>query len=287
MKKLIYFIALVLMMGCSSNPKKETTSQHKTSEISPKKSIESAPTVEMDLSEPESGLSSKETDSSSADLYSQLSQAIKSDNESQIQKYISQILARDPKDTKALNALALHHYSKGRQELAKLILLRALVNDKNNPALHTNLGVIYLKEGERRDAIRSFRKALEESPSDPFVAANLGSIYASEKDYNKAIVALEIAYNKGYKDFKILNNYGVALAATGKSERAEKIYQEALANQQSNREILMNYAILLIDNLKKYDEGLDVVNKLKFIGPPEESRNLINALENKAKNALK
>ena len=60
-----------------------------------------------------------------------------------------------------------------------------------------------------------------------------------------------------------------------------------MKEQNNNREILLNYAILLIDHLNKFKEGVDVLSRLKFVGPPSESRNRIIALENKAKAGLK
>jgi hypothetical protein len=37
----------------------------------------------------------------------------------------------------------------------------------------------------------------------------------------------------------------------------------------------------------KYQEGLDVINRLKFVGGPADTRNRIITLENKAKAGLK
>ena len=47
------------------------------------------------------------------------------------------------------------------------------------------------------------------------------------------------------------------------------------------------YETLLVDHMKQYNEGLEIINRLKFVGGPEDTRNRIIALENKAKAGLK
>ena len=108
-------------------------------------------------------------------------------------------------------------------------------------------------------------------------------IYIEEKDYEKALIALETVTKRGWKDPKILINYAIALTANGKYDKAEEIYKGLSRDQSSNREMLLNYAILQIENLKKYTEGLETINRLKFIGPPADSRKKLAALEAKAK----
>ena len=44
--------------------------------------------------------------------------------------------------------------------------------------------------------------------------------------------------------------------------------------------------ILLIDHMNKSADGLDLLDKLKFLGPSAEARNIINGLENRAKAGL-
>ena len=45
--------------------------------------------------------------------------------------------------------------------------------------------------------------------------------------------------------------------------------------------------LLKTQHLNKNQEGLDVLNRLKFVGTSPEMRNRINALENKAKAGVK
>lgn len=218
--------------------------------------------------------------------YGRLNEVLKQQNDDQIQKISSEILTQNPKDAKALNSLAMVYYKKGRFDAAEYLLNKAIAFNPNVSELYGNLGVVQLAKNERRDGIKSFRKALELNSQDYIAGANLGSIYIQEKDYRKALMALEVPYKKGTKDPKILNNYAVALAASGKAQEAADIYARILKDNPSHREVLLNYSIVLIDELKKNKEGLDLLNRLKFVGPPSEARETIKDLENRAKAGL-
>ncbi len=283
--KIIFSLALVMTAGCSSTSSK----REKSNSYSPRSEVMEAPKVDR-REAPAPVMSEKDKVkpvAPAASLYDSLNEGIKNQNDEKIFNSATMILTQNPNDLKALNAMGLYHYKKGRFDLAKYLFSKAIGANPNSAESYSNLGVVYLAQNERREAIKSFRKALSLNSSDAVASANLGAIYVQEKDYNKAIFALEIAYNKGLRDSKNLNNYGVALAATKKYDRAEEIYKIALKDQNTNKEVLVNYAILLVENLGKNQEGLDLISRLKFVGVPSEARNRINALENKAKAGVK
>lgn len=220
-------------------------------------------------------------------MYAVLNEAIKNQNDQAIQKSATEILTQNPKDTRALNAMGLVYYKKGRFDAAQFLFNRAIAANNTSSELYNNLGLVHLAKNERREALLAFRKALEVNSRDHIAAANVGSIYAQEKDYIKAAIALEIAFKKGTKDIKILNNYANALTATGRVKEASEIFEKILKENPTNREAMLNHAILLIENMQKNKEGLDLLNRLKFVGVPQESRDLIKSLENRAKAGLK
>lgn len=223
----------------------------------------------------------------SKDPWSDLNAAIKSQNDEQIRSVSSQILMQVPGDDRALNSLAMYHYKKGHFDLAAYLLGKAIQKNPRRAALHSNLGLVQLAKNDRLIAIKSFRRALEVDADDGIANANLGSIYVAERDFMKAAVVLEMAYRRGIRDGKALNNFGVALMATGKPERALSIFQEGLKDNPNSRELLMNQAIVLVDHLHQYKEGLDAINRLKFVGAPSESRDRLSSLENEAKAGVK
>ncbi len=212
-----------------------------------------------------------------------LDEAIRSQSDEKIKEAAEKLLSVNGADVKAMNALAMYYYKKGRFDAAKYLLSKAVATNPNVGPVYSNLGIVHLALDEEREAVRSFKKAVALDESDAVSSANLGAIYAQNYDYTKAVLVLETAVRKGIKDAKVLNNYGIALMGTGKFEMAEDIFKQALKDSNSQKETLFNYAILLIDHLVKKQEGMDVLNRLKFIGPSEEMKNKIKDLENKAK----
>jgi len=213
------------------------------------------------------------------DLYDSLQITLGSDDESVVEKTVATLLSQDQGDTKALNALALYHYSRGRESLAKMIFKTMLEKDPKNAVVHNNLGVIYSKEGEPRLAVESFRKAVSFNPNYPIAHANLGSLFAVGRDYGKARHFLEVAYKGGVKDVTVLNNYAVSLMEDGSSQ-AENIYKEALQIGASDSIVSFNYALYLTYIKKDFKEASTLIDKIRFMGiPPNKKQALIKMEE--------
>lgn len=285
-KKIWTLMCLLLAAACSSSPKAENVGGE-SYEVPPpkvagKNKKDNPPThAETPVEEPKPMASTARTDAQA------LVEAVKSENDEAIAKAATGVLGKNPSDAKALNALGFYHYKKGHYSAALLLLGKAIKADPNASEAHNNLGLTYLAEKEDREAIKSFRRAVEVNSNDGVAAANLGSMYVRNGDYIKALVAMEIAYRKNSKDPKILNNYGIALAANKKFNEARDMYKQALNLNSGNKDVMLNYAILLIDGMNQPKEGLELLNKVRFLGPAPEMRNRLNSLENKAKASLK
>lgn len=291
MKKSLLLLSVLGLVACSSTPVRDEGAN--VDDVPPPvvagapKGVTHAPTPTPSpspVAEPEP---ERPKTPPAPSQYATLNEAIKAQNDERIYAAATQILAQSPTDAKALNALAMYQYKKSRFELARYLLSKAISANPKSAPLHSNLGVVLLAMKENRDALKAFRKALEIDDEDSVAAANLGAIYVHEKDYAKALIVLETAYKEGLRDVRVLNNYGIALTASGKFDKAADMYKAVLKEQANNRETLFNYASLLVDHMGKYQEGLEVINRLKFVGGPGETRNRIIALENKAKTGLK
>ncbi|MFV3406991.1 tetratricopeptide repeat protein [Bdellovibrio bacteriovorus] len=281
MKRIITCFSLLALAACSSSPTKDTPEETKTA-------VAEAPKVEVDeFKDLEKVEPVRPVTPPAPSQYAALNEAIKSQSDERIYQASTQILTQSPNDARALNALAMYHYKRGRFDLCRYLLGKAISSSPKTAELYSNLGIVQLAQNERRDAVKSFRKALDINNDEAVAAANLGAIYVQERDFAKAGVVLETAYRKGVRDPRVLNNYGIALTAQGKLDRAEEMYKAALKDSGNNKEVLFNYAILLVDHMQKYQDGLEVINRLKFVGGPADSRNRIIALENKAKAGIK
>jgi Tfp pilus assembly protein PilF len=271
-----YFILLTLISSCASSSSQEdnvTFSQPEPlafEEKTPEPAQKEEPVVTQTAPAPEP-----------AKTASALDEAIKSQNDDKIYKQASLALMTNQQDTQALNALALYHYKKGRFNTAKFFLSKA-IQIKESTELYNNLGVVHLASGEKKEGLQAFRQALKLQSDNGAAAANFGALLVANRAYPQAAIALEIAYDKGFRDVRVLNNFAVALTGDGKGAQAQQHYEKALRDQPNNKDVLLNYATLLIESLKKPKEGLDVLNRLKLVGPSQDQKTRIKNLENRA-----
>ena len=276
----------LLLVSCSSTPKKESfLTENKASSSNDAKTssqkTESNPIPDK-KSEPVMA-----TPAASEIKQVELDQAIASGDEEKIRKASQEMLQFNSKNSKALNALAMWHYKRQQYEAATLLLNKALASNPNASEAYNNLGLIELAKNNRKEAIFMFRKALQVNPDNAFAAANAAAIYVREKDYNKVVFTLEKSVNNNKANASALNNYAIALVATGRHNDAAGYYEKILKDSPDNKSYILNYSILLIEKQAKFKEGLDLVNRLKFVGTDNESRQVIKELEIKAKAGLK
>lgn len=284
-----YLIISLLALLTSACSTKSKNSEAEVSEYS-----QSEPEAIATIGEPAAELKpeakvevKKASTEGAANLHGPLSEAIRSQNDEAIYRLATQILSQNPNDLRAQNSLGVYHYKKGRYLAAQYFFSRALKQNQNLSDLHNNLGLVSLAQKERRQAILSFKKAIELDSGNAAASANIASLYLQNKDYAKALVPLEIALKKSPKDYRLLTNYGLSLAGQSKFSQAKDQYNNALAVNSSGREAIFNLAVLQIEQFKNFQEGLDLLNKLKFLGPLEATRGKINTLENVARAGLK
>ncbi len=218
-----------------------------------------------------------------------LSDARKSKSEVSIVRVASEILAKDSRNLEALNTLGVFYAETKRFGIAKTIFRRAMKDHPDVPALHNNLGVIYLAENEPQLALESFRKAIQLKSNYRIGASNLASIYLEHRDYTRSLSPLEDSYSDTKSDLsrgsdyavQIANNYAVALMGTGENSKAEDVFEKILTSNTRRVEPYFNYSILLVEVLKKKKDALRVLSKLKLMTEEREVLRQVDELEKK------
>lgn len=212
-------------------------------------------------------------------LYADLKASLMTKDDLSVEKSTAQILSGDANDVKALNALAMHHAQKGRYSLAEFILNKAEKIEGNSHVVYNNLGVINFQQGRKREGITFFKKALAAKPNYGLAAANIGSYFAEVKDYSKAKASLAIAYKSGMKDLSTLNNYAISLMATGES--ADEVFELGMQTGSTNVNFLVNYGVYLVEVKKDLGKAKSILEKINFLGPDSERREVVKSLEKK------
>lgn len=283
MKKLILTVVvtsvfLLHITSCTTGSKKSSDGSTGGSESGSSSSAQEGFSSSLDS---KSGVKAEPPDESvppKKDLYDSLQITLGGDDESAIEKTVANLLSQDMGDAKALNTLALYHFSKGRESLSKMIFRSILDKDPKNAVAHNNLGVLYSQIGETRLAIDSFRKAVALNANYPVANANLGSIFAVGRDYGKAKHHLEVAYQGGVKDLSVLNNFAVSLMEQGSSQ-ADSIFREALQIGASDSIVSFNYALYLTYVKKDYKEAEALIDKIRFMGVPPKKKQALVKME--------
>ncbi len=254
-KKILLIAFLATLNNCSSTPD-ESESESDTVELSDKSSKKDAAKTS-----PDTAMEIK----TSPKALSELSKAFQSKNQKELFAIAGQILSQNPNDAQALNALALHHIQKGEWGAARLLLERALEKNKNVAGLYNNLGVIDLREDSLESAYLNFKTAYNIDSKNSNVLNNLGSIYIKYLDYGKAERLVEDAYSFMSDSLSVTNNLAILKRSQGQYDESAKLYKKVLDKDPRNVPTVLNYAILLIEYMKKYDEGERLLNKLEFL----------------------
>ncbi len=215
------------------------------------------------------------------DEYDRLIKAIRSKSDDQVEEFAGELLGAKPEDPVVLNALAMHHWIKGRPKMAKLILSRAFERNKEGSGLHNNLALILLGEGEGVQALDEMKKALGQEADHRESHANLGSFYAHHQDFERARVHLGKAYRKYSSNLDVANNFAVSLRKVGDYSMSKDVYSKLVETQSENIPVLLNYATLLVENLRDAREGEKIIKRIKFLGPNAEQLGIVNELEGK------
>lgn len=220
--------------------------------------------------------------------YRAAADAVARKSEEGVIKAVKELLAKNPKDIKALNALGNFYFNEEKFGLAKIIWARALEAAPEDPGLLNNMGVIALSAKDMRAAIGYFRKALNIKSDYRLAATNLSSIYLEYKDYSRALAPLEDAYKIARKDLadrqrsahEVVNNYALALMGNGQYNESNAVFKEVIESGADAEDILLNHAILLIEVMKKKDgEAKKALSKLKLIADSTKLKKKLNLLE--------
>lgn len=252
MRKLVILCLSLIIWGCSSADKEGgDDSSSNTLETS------SGPQAKSDNSAPPAPTPKK--------VSSELAKAFDNKQYKEMFEIAGTILAKNPHDAHALNTLALYHTQRGEWGAARLLIERALEKNKDIGGLYNNLGVIALREDNLEVAYLNFKTAYQKDSRNPNVNNNLGSIYVKYLDYSRGEKLIEDAYGQLSDSTSVTNNLAIIKRSQGKYDEAASLYKKIIDKDPRNVSTLLNYAILQIEYMKKYDEGEKLLNKLEFL----------------------
>lgn len=144
------------------------------------------------------------------------------------------ILAKDPKNAKALYYKGAAAEGLGDKEGAEAAYKAAAQGGVQEAAV--NLSAMYLDGGKTDDAIATLQAALKKSPNDTLLQANLGAALAQKGDKPGALAAYEKADQKG-AGLAITLGHAEALVALDRKPDAAGVLKAAAAGDLSRDEL--------------------------------------------------
>ncbi|MGL4368716.1 MAG: tetratricopeptide repeat protein, partial [Spirochaetota bacterium] len=103
---------------------------------------------------------------------------------------------------------------------AELNLSKAVALNGSDPVDHYNLGIVYLEQGKKDEALREFTKAESLSSEDAQMLENLGEAYTSLNEYDRGIEIYQKLLKVNTRNTKVLSLLGDLLFQKGELEQA-------------------------------------------------------------------
>jgi Flp pilus assembly protein TadD len=210
--------------------------------------------------------------------YAKFSLALRSGQDKDVEAAAGTLLSQDPNDVMVLNGLAMHHFRKGRLGLTKLLLKQAYDLQPNSSSIQSNLGLVFLEDGEPIKAIAAFKESLMLEPGNVEAAANLGGVYSRFQDCEKALPHLEQAYGANYRPIDVLNNYAMCLGVFNRAE-AENVFRQALVLEPRNPRVMLNAAIYWHERKNKTADAINMVKRIRSLQVPKDILGRLTQLE--------
>jgi tetratricopeptide (TPR) repeat protein len=112
--------------------------------------------------------------------------------------------------------------------------LKVLTLDQHYPAIHLELGKVYISERRNNDAIKHLKEALSENPNDEQANYYLGSLLVLEDQYEQGVTYLEQAAKSSPESYGVYLYLGRAKLHLGQTAQAVRLLQKAVELNPDN-----------------------------------------------------
>ncbi len=170
-------------------------------------------------------------------------------------------LIRDPRTLTAHKVMMRSYLDREQLSMARLVALRALKSDENDPELYHTIGLILLKEKEEDKARIQFTRSVQARadflPSHVILArmAMQSEDFAGAEEHLRRILAADS------KNAEAHLNLGVAYKGMGDYDKALQAYEEAEKLNPELAAIYLNKGIVLHRHKNAPERGLEMYRK--------------------------
>ncbi|MFE8600274.1 adventurous gliding motility TPR repeat lipoprotein GltE [Archangium violaceum] len=154
-------------------------------------------------------------------------------------------LMREPQSVTAYKVMMRSYLERKQLAMAKLVALRAMKIDQNDPELHHTIGLVLLQEDKKDAARLSFKRAVEVRADYVPARVQLAQMELDSEDYPGAEEHLRRILQADSKNAAAHLNLGIAYKGQGQLDKAMQEYDEAEKLDPNMAAVHFNRAVLL------------------------------------------
>ncbi|UZK03067.1 tetratricopeptide repeat protein [Venatoribacter cucullus] len=175
--------------------------------------------------------------------------------------------------------LGLGYLQRGRPDLARQRLQKALDIEEDYAPANDAMGLLWQTEGEFDLAEEYFRKAIRTDGSFTRARHNLGRLFSQTKEYASAESELKRASGDRYYDNRVgaMNDLALNFYRQNKIEQAIDTYGQTLRIAPYNAEALVNGSTLLFE-AQRYEESLKYFDRFDRLVQREQAAHNAHSL---------
>lgn len=155
---------------------------------------------------------------------------------------------------------------------AEINFNRAIALHASDPTDFYNLGIAYLEQGKKEDALRAFTKSESLAAEDANMLESIGSAYTTLGNYDQAISVYEKLMKINSRNVKVLSLLGDLFYQKGELEQAIKFYRKIIEIEPSSehaRSAFINLGIAL-DDAGRSDDAIEAYQSALAINPKDD-----------------
>ena len=176
--------------------------------------------------------------------------------------YAQQVLGKNANNVAAYSEVGAVYLEQGNLDKALFVLQQAAArNGGDNAKLQSIMGQVYYAQEKLPLAEVAFRKSLGLDPTLVETAMYLSFLQIQNRAWVSASETLDTAIKLDPTNGALLNAMGIAQRGQGNIDEAERYYKEAYQMNPSNPEPLMNMAVVEADYRQEYTKALDLLDK--------------------------
>jgi len=175
--------------------------------------------------------------------------------------------------------LGLGYLQKGRPDLARQRLQKALKIDESYAPANDAMGLVWQSEGEDDLAEEYFRKALSQDADYSLARHQLGRLFSQNKRYDDAETELRAAVGDRYYDNRAAASNDLAMNYYRQTKNAQAIdaYLQTLRIAPYNGEALVNVSTLLFE-AQRYEEAAKYFERFDRLVQREQGQHTAHSL---------